>query len=46
MKHIKTLVNGNKPQVQENKDMHHAFSCKSSVTVGWQPNEKKIVKED
>ena len=47
MKYFKTLFKGSVNQakdVENTKDMHQAYSCKTSVTVGWQPQEKKKTK--
>jgi len=47
MKYFKTLFKGaaNQQKSMENeKDIHQAFSCRTSVTVGWQPQEKKKTK--
>lgn len=40
MKHIKTIVNGNKPQNCV-KDIHYATSCKTSVTLGTNFNSER-----
>lgn len=44
MKHIKTIINGNEPQMATPnciKDVHYAMSCKTSVTLGTNFNSEK-----
>ena len=46
MKHFRTILNGTKNiQPINQNEVHQAFSCKTSVTVGWQPNEKRVQNE-
>lgn len=42
MKHLRTVINGNKDaKVVNQKDAHYAMSCKTSVTLGTNFNVEK-----